>query len=191
MVYFGGATVVLREGGILLLEYDGLRVVQGGVGVEEGDLAGGFAVVDETLLERGAVEPAGVDGFDLVAGAGPVALVTARDDDLAGTGADDIVVPVNEGAGGQGGHGDAVLGVVGLLFGFALGDEFLKLGGPGGAAGCEKSEEKKAERFHLCSLIISPPDQLSGRSWSGEFWTHQRADCVVSKSRPHGEVGAT
>jgi hypothetical protein len=92
--------------------------------------------------------------------------------------------------------------VIGLYFDF-LRSEFCVADGwffgrggsaveePFGRGGAEAGENKQAQRFNWSRWIISPPGQLCVRSRSGEFLIHQRADCVVSKSRPQGEVGAS
>ena len=83
---------------------------------------GGGGVGGEGLHGGGAVDPAAVEFLDGVAVPWPLTFVGVFDDDLAGTDAGDIVVPIDDGAGGHGLYSDGVVAV----FGFALGYVLLK-----------------------------------------------------------------
>ena len=85
-----------------------------GDGVQENDMLGNRGSSPEGLVGAGAVGPAGVDGLDGEAVAGPVGFVGVFDQDGAGTDADDIVVIIDDGAGGHGLDLDEVVVIVGV-----------------------------------------------------------------------------
>lgn len=104
---------------------------------------GGWGVGGECLHGGGAVDPSAVEFLDGVAVAWPIAFVGFFDDDLAGTDAGDIVVPVYDGTGGHGFDSDGVVAVLG----FALGDVSLKLGGLRGTGGQQQGEEAGTQSY--------------------------------------------
>lgn len=126
----------LGEGG-------GWRGDVAGDGVEEDDTPGDGGGAEEFLLFVGSIGPAGAEELDIVAVRGPGAVPAAFERDGAGADADDIVVEVDDGAGGEGLDFDGAGGVAGFLLGFDGGD--IECAG-GGAAGEEgKEEEDEAE----------------------------------------------
>ena len=121
------------------------------------------SVGGEGLHGGGAVDPAAVEFLDRVAVAWPIAFVGVFDDDLAGTDAGDIIVPVDDGTGGHGFDSDGVVGV----FGFALGDLSLKLAGLRGA-GAEEQGHSAQKCPHWLGCFFS---HSSYSFWSlSSFW---------------------
>ena len=104
---FANGESPLGEDGGLLEDFVGDRV-------EENDILGDRGSGAESLVGAGAVGPAGVDGLDGEAVAGPVGFVGVFDQDGAGTDADDIVVIIDDGARRHGLDLDEVVVLVGV-----------------------------------------------------------------------------
>ena len=107
--------------------------MEGCVGVDEDAAAGGGGSGGEGLLLDGAVGPAGSDGVDVVKIVGPMPFVGVFDYDVAWTDSGDIVVPIDDGAGGEGADLNVVVAVGDFSYnGLGLGC------GAGAQGGCEQ-----------------------------------------------------
>lgn len=179
----GGATKALILGDF----GGGLAGVGEGVGVHEEDFLGGAAADGVEVVLDGAVEPAGAEGLDDVAGEGPAAAVAFVELVRKGGGADVAAVEVYHGAAGDAVHADGAGAVVGCPGGGGVGSELgAALGG--GLAGAQAQGEEAEEGLHDShgrlmrrvgsqgSLITCPG--VSGGSWSGLCLTHQRMSRV-------------
>ena len=142
-----------------------------GDGVEENDMLGDRGSGAECLVGAGAVGPAGVDDLSGEAVAGPVGFVGVFDQDGAGADADDIVVTIDDGAGGHGLDLDEVVVIVGV-------GRFGLCGALCGAGDKGQSEENGGKDFHIVKSIIWP-FQLGGWLWSELLMIHQRSSRMV------------
>lgn len=151
----------LRKGGWLGKDF-------GWIWMQENNVFGNLGPGPKSLVGMGTVCPAGVNGLNGEAVAGPLSFVGVLYCDEAGTGADYIVVEVDDGSRWQGLDFDSVVACVGLAFA----DDFFKHAGLFciGAAGAER--EAKAEKenggkdFHNVKSINSP-SQPGGKSSLG------------------------
>lgn len=130
----GGCDLRFANGESPLGEDGGLGEDFVGDGVQEDDMLGEGRAGAKDLVGAGAVGPAGVDGLLGVAVVGPLGFVGVFDQDAAGADADDIVVEVDDGAGGHGLDLDEVVAGVG----FALADDLIEQAGLLGGAGAEE-----------------------------------------------------